>query len=227
MVSTRLPVNPRSTPRRFTIVFTNITAATSSTSESATWPVTSTRAAVRIRREPASRASPSFIAACGSVPSARTAGHSPVSSAGGQRDAGGERRQPPVVLHIEQDRSPADREESRERLDRHVRDQQTAGRAEHEQHQRLGQQLPEQTRRAGAGGQPDRELARARGAARQQQVAEVGARDQQDDAGDQRQRVERHGETRPQPIEPLRLRTSARGDRSACSLKLGLLRVPS
>ena len=62
------------------------------------------------------------------------------------------------------------------------RDQQARGAADQAEQQAFGQHLPQQPTPPGAERRPNRQLALPRGGARQQQVRDVGAGDQQDEA---------------------------------------------
>ena len=130
------------------------------------------------------------------------AGPEPGRQGGDERHGDGERHQPPVVVHVEPHRISADGPESRQFLDRHVRNRETGCRPEQEQEQRLGEQLAQKTPPASSRRHANRELARARGVAHQQQAGEIGTRDEQHHGGNQREHVQRLRESRPQGVEP-------------------------
>ena len=166
----------------------------------------------------------SFIAVCGSIRRARSSWPHAREQAGGERDADRVENQTPVVLRVEQDGPPAHRKESGQALESDVRDDQSRRGAEHEEHERFGQHLPEEPARARAGGQPKRELARSHRPAYEQQPSEVRARGQQENRCHQRHHIQRTGETRSQSIQSPRcrcqldaieLRPRARGGASA------------
>ena len=144
--------------------------------------------------------------------------------AGGERDADRVENQTPVVLRVEQDGPPAHRKESGQALESDVRDDQSRRGAEHEEHERFGQHLPEKSARAGAGGQPKRELARSHRPAYEQEPSEVRARGQQENRSHQRHHIQRTGKTSAQSIQSprcrcqldaIKLRPRARGGASA------------
>ena len=88
------------------------------------------------------------------------------------------------------------REDQVERPSRH---EQAGEAADHRQHHRLGQQLADQLPAVGADRQADRHLARPRRRPRQQQVGDVRAGDEQDQAGDRQQQQQRRRGLRGPP----------------------------
>ena len=75
----------------------------------------------------------------------------------------------------------------RDHIERPLRDEQAGDRAERGEHDRLGEQLRDQLAAVRADRQPHRHFRGAAGAAHEQQVGNVGARDQQHRAGDDEQ----------------------------------------
>jgi len=104
------------------------------------------------------------------------------------RHRGGEGQHRRVERHLVE-AADLDRRPAHERRDRAVGDREAARGADRRQHQALGQQLPDDAAGRGAERLPHRDLRAAAGAAREQQVGEVDARDQQDaaDGGEQHQ----------------------------------------
>ena len=100
------------------------------------------------------------------------------------------------------------------------------------EHQRLGQKLPDDAVARGAERRPDRHLALARGAPREQQIGDVGARNQQDErdrsAEDQQRRPQIAGELftdrqharRPPRVERRELGREGGHDRRHLRLRL-------
>ena len=83
------------------------------------------------------------------------------------------------------------RQERGHQVQRPLGDDEAAEAAEDREETRLAEQLPHELSASRANRQPDRHLARARGAARQQQVRDVRARNQQHERGDAHQQRER------------------------------------
>ncbi len=109
---------------------------------------------------------------------------------GADGDPGGEEQHGRLELEPERGRGFG-REQRPDRREGPLRDQQ-AGRAAHErQDDRLRQELGQQVAAAGAERQSHAHLGGPGGAARQQQVGDVGAGDQQDHGGDREQQDER------------------------------------
>jgi hypothetical protein len=103
-------------------------------------------------------------------------------------------------VDVEHDRVSADRKKSGQPSDQAGRDKDARHCTKQKQQTGFHQQLPQQPPCASASREPDRKLARARGAAREQQIAQVDARDEEDNGGDERERVQRLRETRAQPV---------------------------
>ena len=155
-------------------------APTISTSDSAT--CATTRAfPIPNRLWPSATPRPcAFIAVCGSTRPARHAGTSPNSSpvSVATRD-----REEPALADRHRDRATRrdrDRERSltRSRLP-HVANDDPERRTERREEQALGDELPRQPSAPGAEREPHRHLALAHGRAREQQVGDVRAGDQQ------------------------------------------------
>ena len=115
----------------------------------------------------------------------------PEEQAGRQRDRRGERRRVRVERQLQQFRDLEWQERADEAERPPGRDQ--PGRtAENGQEARLGQKLRHQVPSRSAEREPHRHLGRAGGGARQQQVRDVGARDQENDGRDAEEEQERH-----------------------------------
>jgi hypothetical protein len=86
-----------------------------------------------------------------------------------------------------------------QRVDRQARQQESDGGADEREHAALGDQLPQQPPAAGTQRRPHGNLAATRFRARDHQVGDVRARDEQDE-GDRRHQ---HQQRRPQPADEL------------------------
>ena len=109
-------------------------------------------------------------------------------------------RQQAAAAEIDRELEEPRRVDRRQALDqphRAERDGDAADAAGQREHDALGEQLADDAPTAGADRQPHADLALARGAAREQQVGDVGARDQQDDE----HRGGEHAHLRPDRID--------------------------
>jgi hypothetical protein len=113
---------------------------------------------------------------------ARNAGRRPKTRLEADGNDEGEREHAHVDVHVAQQLREAGGDDEGEEACPPEREQEPAAAPDEGQHEVLGQELPHETAAAGAGGRAQRELllpGRARG---QQQVRDVGAGDEQDEA---------------------------------------------
>ena len=195
-------------------------ALTSSTTDSAT-SITTSRLRVRPPCAPAPVLRPARSASVTSAFDVCSAGTSPntmpVSSdtASENSSTGMLIVDPRLVRHVELRHQPDDG------ANRAEREQHAEHAAGERQQDALGQELAQQPAAAGANRHPDRHLARARRAAGQLQVGDVGARDEQQerDRAEQQLQAGPHLAARDGDVEivPQRGREALRGKRSPAS----------
>ena len=121
----------------------------------------------------------SRIASIGLAREARSAGARPTSKRRGKRHGRGEREQPPVDLHVEEHGVRLRRQLPDEQAAAPVRDAEAGERARGREQQDLDEQLAREAPARRAQRQAHAELVASRGGARQEQIGDVGAGDQQ------------------------------------------------
>ena len=172
--------NPASSVIRLRRLRTNSSAPTTSTSDSATCATTSARRRPKRSRVSVEPRLPAFIAAPGAVRVARIAGIRPNSRHVASRERGGERedRASRATARRRCGSLSVVRKPTRNRLSHCASSAPHAAPIAGDQ-QALGQQLPDDAPARRADREPHGNLALARGRAREHQVREVGAGDQQ------------------------------------------------
>ena len=130
----------------------------------------------RSRRPPAPERPPSCSAVAVLKP-LRRAGQDAEGDAGRERDERGEQEHAPVERRDFRDRQEHGDEPDEER-ERILREDQSESASGHREQQAFGQHLADEALAAGAQGGPYGELAAADHRAREQQIREIGARDQ-------------------------------------------------
>ena len=175
----------------------NSAAPTSSTSASPISVTTSSARALFCRNPLPDRPLLSLIVVFRSIARRLQRRNQAEDEAGGERDDRGERQHAPV----DADAGPVDADarnvagvDGQQRADADHADHQPEHAAHRRQHDALGQQLPHDAAAAGADRGADRDLALADGRAHQQQVGDVGARDQQDEGDRAQQHPQRRSD---------------------------------
>ncbi len=110
-------------------------------------------------------------------------GHQTEHDSGDERDEHADREDAPVYRHVHPLRNVTARDrEGQQRVCRPARQQHAERAAQKEQQRALDEHLPDETRPARPERRPDDALSRSRHGARQQEVGDVGARDEQHEA---------------------------------------------
>ena len=145
---------------------------------------------------------PAFIVAPASVRVARMAGVRPKRRHASDRHGGGEGKDAPVQPEIDEQRTVAGAEERDQRSAEPLRDDHPGGRADRRDQQTLRQHLPDDAAAGRADREPDRHLALTRRRAREHQVREIRARDEEHQRRHAEQDVQRVAVVAAQPEIP-------------------------